>query len=103
MSHLSSKGILRGAVTNGREWVFLIFYLDKDGIGGTFVKSPIIEIRASNSYPYHILPPGPDIVAGIVTYWVCCALFSFMCLTNICQMEHSYVDVDENDWFSPLK
>ncbi|KAN0128028.1 hypothetical protein V8E53_013051 [Lactarius tabidus] len=82
-----NKGILRGAVTNGCEWVFLIFYLDKDGIGGTFVKSPIIEIRASNSYPYHILPPGPDIVAGIVTYW----------------MEHSYVDVDENDWFSPLK
>jgi hypothetical protein len=76
---LSSKGILCGAVTDGLEWIFLIFYLDKDGIGGMYKISPTIKIHVSKSYPYHILSPGPDIVAGIVAYWVCYTLFYFIC------------------------
>ena len=72
--HLSSKEVLRGAVTNGHSWIFLIFYLDKDGIGGMYKKSPIIEICMSDRSPYRILSPGPDIVAGIVGYWVCYTL-----------------------------
>jgi hypothetical protein len=76
---LSSKKILCGAVTNGHEWKFLIFYLGKDGIGGMYKESPIIKIHVKDDYPYHILPPGPDIVAGIVAYWVCYSLFYFMC------------------------
>jgi hypothetical protein len=74
---LSSKKILCGAVTNGHEWKFLIFYLGKDGIGGMYKESPIIKIHVKDDYPYHILPPGPDIVAGIVAYWVCYSLFLF--------------------------
>ena len=31
---LSRKWILRGALTNGHEWIFLIFYLNENGIGG---------------------------------------------------------------------
>lgn len=78
-THLSSKQILRGAVTNGYEWVFVIFYLDKDGVGGTYKTSPTITIQVNNNYPYHVLSSGPDIVAGIVAYWVCFTLFSFLC------------------------
>lgn len=77
--HLSSKQILRGAVTNGYEWVFVIFYLDKDGIGGTYKASPPIRINVGNNYPYHVHSPEPNIVAGIVAYWVCFTHFSFMC------------------------
>ncbi|KAF9784373.1 hypothetical protein BJ322DRAFT_844894 [Thelephora terrestris] len=79
-----NKGILRGALTNGHEWIFLIFYLDKDGIGGTYTTTPIIKIQVNDSYPFCILSPGPDIVAGILAYWI----------------DRSFSDLDENDWFS---
>jgi len=82
-----SKKILRGALTNGHEWIFLILYLNEDGNGGSYAESPTIKIQVNDSYPYHVLSPGPDIVAGILAYW----------------MEHSFDDLDENDWFSPLK
>ena len=73
--HLSRKGILRGALTNGHEWIFLIFYLNENGIGGTYAKSPTIKIQVSDTYPYRVISPGPDIVAGILAYWVCGTLF----------------------------
>lgn len=81
------KGIIRGALTNGHDWIFLILYLNKDGDGGTYAESPTIKIQVSDTFPYHVISPGPDIVAGILAYW----------------MEHSFNDLDENDWFSPLK
>jgi hypothetical protein len=43
-SHSFSKSILCGTVTNGHEWIFLIFYLNKDGIGGTYKKSCIVKM-----------------------------------------------------------
>ena len=83
--HLTRKRNLRGALTNGHEWTFLILYLNEDGNGGTYSESPTIKIQVSNSYPYRVLSPGPDIVAGILTYWVCCRSFFFLCaLTNRC-------------------
>jgi hypothetical protein len=72
---LTRKGILRGALTNGHEWIFLILYLNEDGNGGTYAESPTIRIQVTDSYPYRVLSPGPDIVAGILAYWVCCTLF----------------------------
>ncbi|KAG5640967.1 hypothetical protein DXG03_006479 [Asterophora parasitica] len=81
----SEKSIIRGALTNGHEWIFSILYLneDDDSQGGTYAESPTIKIQVSDDYPYHVLPPGPDVVAGILAYW----------------MERSFVDLDENDWF----
>ena len=68
------KRILRGALTKGHECIFLIVYLNENGHGGTYSISPTINIYASDKYPYHVLSPGPDIVAGILAYWVCCIL-----------------------------
>jgi hypothetical protein len=73
---LARKSILRGALTNRHEWIFLILYLNKDGEGGTYTESPTVKIQVSESYPYHVLPPGPDIVAGILAYWVSYTLIS---------------------------
>jgi hypothetical protein len=75
-SHSTRKGILRDALTNGHEWIFLILYLNEDGVGGTYAESLTIKIQVSDSYPYRVLSPGPDIVAGILAYWICCTLFS---------------------------
>ncbi|KAF8310724.1 uncharacterized protein EI90DRAFT_3295720 [Cantharellus anzutake] len=43
--HSSKKRIIRGALTNGQEWIFLIFYLSEDEIRGTYADSPIIKIQ----------------------------------------------------------
>ncbi|KAF9643708.1 hypothetical protein BDM02DRAFT_1362680 [Thelephora ganbajun] len=81
------EGIIRGALTDGHNWIFLILYLNEDGIGGTYMQSPPIKMQASDNYPYYVLSPGPDIVAGILAHW----------------MERSFIDLDEHDWFYPLK
>ena len=67
-----SKRIARGALTNGHEWIFVILYLNEDGvgIGGTYATSPPIKIQVSESYPFRVLSPGPDIVVGILADWV---------------------------------
>ncbi|KAF6751296.1 hypothetical protein DFP72DRAFT_968735 [Ephemerocybe angulata] len=80
------KPIARGALTNGHEWIFMTLNINQDGIGGTYTMSPKIKIQASESYPFHVLSPEPDIIAGVLAYWI----------------EHSYVDLDENDWFSVI-
>lgn len=77
--HSSRKEIVRGALTNGYDWIFLIFYLDENGIGGTYGKSPTIKIQVSGTYPYRVVSPGPDIVAGILAYWVRRTLFFLVC------------------------
>ncbi|KAJ2919592.1 hypothetical protein MD484_g805, partial [Candolleomyces efflorescens] len=89
-----TKRISRGALTNGHEWIFIILYLNEDGvgIGGTYAASPPIKIQVSESYPFRVLSPGPDIVAGILAYWVCLISLSFP----------DFDDLDQNDWFSLL-
>jgi len=77
--HLSRKGILRGAITDGHEWMFLILYLNKNGIGGIYSTSPIFKIQISATYPFQVLSPEPDIIAGIIAHWVCCILFYLVC------------------------
>ena len=42
-------------------------------------KVPPIKIQLNDSYPYHVLSPGPDIVGGNLAYWVCHTLFSLLC------------------------
>ena len=69
--HSFSKRILRDAVTNGHQWEFIILYLNEDRIGGgTYHTSPIIKIDVTRTYPFQVISPGPDIIAGILAYWV---------------------------------
>ena len=55
------------------------FYVNENGIGGTYKPSPTIKILVSGTYPYHVLSPGPDILAGILAYWARRTLFSLAC------------------------
>ena len=76
---MGRKGIIHGAVTNGCEWIFIIFHLNDNGIGGSYWLSPPVKIDVSEEYLFEVLSPGSDVVASLVTYWVCYFLFSFMC------------------------
>jgi len=55
--------------------MFLILHLKENGTGGTYTTSPIFKIQVSATYPFHVLSPEPDIIAGIIVYWVCHTLF----------------------------
>ncbi|KAF9642072.1 hypothetical protein BDM02DRAFT_3193961 [Thelephora ganbajun] len=78
------KSVIRGALTDRHDWIFLVLYLNEDGVGGAYFQSPTIKMQVSSNYPYSVLSPGPDIIAGILAYWV----------------ERSFVGIDEHDWFT---
>ncbi|KAG6825690.1 hypothetical protein H0H92_002831 [Tricholoma furcatifolium] len=72
---LARKKVIRGAMTDGYTWMFVILYLreDGDGDGGSFWRSSIYEIETSGT---HVRGHGPDIITGILAYWVC---YSTLC------------------------
>ena len=74
---LISKDILRGALTNGREWIFLIVSR-KNGDGATYKESFVHTydvLHTAKHSPPDIVKPKPDLIAGILSYWVSRFLF----------------------------
>jgi len=67
------KGLPAELSQMGMNGFFLIFYLNENG---TYAKSPTIKIQ--DTYPYGVISPGPDIVAGILAHWVCRRALSFL-------------------------
>jgi len=63
---------VRGALTNGLQWIFLILCLDADGSSGHYKQSAPVNV--SHITQIHGTPiitdPGPDIIAGILSCWV---------------------------------
>jgi hypothetical protein len=63
-----SKDVLRGALTNGLQWMFLILKLNP-GIGGTFKYSG----EPLGLYPElekNVFEGSADRIAGILSFWV---------------------------------
>jgi len=67
---VSRKKVIRGALSNGYEWVFLILELDENGKGGNYRTSRPTVIGSGYSYLDRIENPWPDVVAGILAHWV---------------------------------
>jgi hypothetical protein len=79
LSHLSkfhsecrgSKNIIRGAVTTGHDWIFLILKMNANGDGAIYAQS-LERIRLMT-----VVPPGKEelsrimcnVIAGIIAYW----------------------------------
>lgn len=57
------KDVLRGALTNGREWIFLIIM--SNGKGATYRRSLPVMFD-----PPKIGEAWPDLVTGILLHWV---------------------------------
>ena len=68
---MSREKVVRGVVSDGREWKFIILYLNKDRKGGGYKVSPQVVIGYEPNDPFHDIRPGPDIVTGILAHWVC--------------------------------
>jgi len=73
---LSRAEIVRGAISNGYQWAFIILQLNENGRGGKYRISPEIVINFEDKFPNHVANRGPDIIAGVLAHWVChCFLF----------------------------
>jgi len=57
-------------MTNGIEWEFIILHLNENGKGGGYKVSPPVVIESEPEHPYHVVSPGPDVVAAILAHWV---------------------------------
>ena len=68
---LSRAEVVRGAISNGYQWAFIILQLNENGKGGKYMITPEIEISFKNKFPNHVTNREPDIIAGILAHWVC--------------------------------
>jgi len=59
------KKVLRGALTNGQNWIFLLVQLNDDYDGASYKQSS--KVKLTN---YGGLGWKPDLIAGILAYWV---------------------------------
>jgi hypothetical protein len=66
------KKIVRGALTNGREWTFLLIKLNDDYDGGSYKQSSVIKLSTTQSLSGElaITEPWPDLIAAILLHWV---------------------------------
>ena len=74
------KKILRGALTNGLEWIFLLIKLNDDYDGASYKQSAVIELESARSLSGQvaITEPWPDLIAAILLHWVSWILISII-------------------------
>ncbi len=60
---------LRGVLTDGHSWIFIIIMLNPNGNGAKFRCSSPIEFQWGMPSEI-IVKPWPDVLAGILLHWV---------------------------------
>lgn len=69
---LFSAKVIRGALTNGRDWIFLLLKFNDNYDGASYTHSGVIRLtrnRGPNGTDI-ILEPSADVIAGILLHWV---------------------------------
>jgi hypothetical protein len=65
------KKFLRGALTNGRVWIFLLVKLNDNYDGTSYKQSSVFELPTLGSLTRQLkVTREPDLIAGILAYWV---------------------------------
>ncbi|KAF9074022.1 hypothetical protein BDP27DRAFT_1444611 [Rhodocollybia butyracea] len=79
------KETIRGVVTNGYKWQFIILSIHKNGDGASYKFSIPIKYYVPQDPNPNPIPkqPWPDVIAGVLSDWV----------------QSSFDDLDEDDWF----
>ncbi|KAG1832252.1 hypothetical protein EV424DRAFT_1533952 [Suillus variegatus] len=83
-----NRKFIRGAVTNGRDWTFLLLMLNDDWNGATYKRSEELSIDSAHLADDDRMDvvPRPQwlhIIAAILAHWI----------------EHSFEDMGSDDWF----
>lgn len=67
------RDVIRGVITNGYEWMFIILSVDKDGERASYKFSATIQYNVSYDpsvrLKVNIHEPWPDILAGTLAHW----------------------------------
>ncbi|KAJ2912169.1 hypothetical protein MD484_g8246, partial [Candolleomyces efflorescens] len=66
-ARLAGKTSIRGAVTNGVEWIFLILTLGNSG-GGTYIQSDIVHNIPT--FTKGVSAQGTSLISSIIAYWM---------------------------------
>jgi hypothetical protein len=66
------KKVLCGALTNGHDWIFLLVKLDNNYDGASYKQFCVVWLRTIESLNGQvvILKLWPNLIAGILVYWV---------------------------------
>jgi hypothetical protein len=74
------KKILRGALTNGHDWIFLLLKFNNDDDGASYSQSDVIQmyVTRSRNDPPVVRHPEPDMIAAILLHWVSPILIPMM-------------------------
>ena len=66
------KKVLRGAVTNGRDWIFLCVKFNDNYDGASYQQSLIVRLEQRRSIDGQVVipKPWPDLIAAILVDWV---------------------------------
>ena len=74
------KKVLCGALTNGRDWIFLLIKLNDDYNGASYKQSSVIQLRTAESLSGQlaITEPWPDLIVAILLHWVSWILISMI-------------------------
>ncbi|KAN0131834.1 hypothetical protein V8E53_010362 [Lactarius tabidus] len=71
------KKALRGTLTNGQSWIFLIVRLN-EGDGASYIQSTEIKLKDGS-----LTPPTPDLISAILLSWI----------------TKSFSDLEPGEWF----
>ncbi|EAU86394.2 hypothetical protein CC1G_05388 [Coprinopsis cinerea okayama7 len=66
------KTTIRGVLTNGHEWIFLILTLHQDGVGGTYQATDVVPVHTLHDrfFTRVISREAVKFVSAVVAYWL---------------------------------
>jgi hypothetical protein len=77
------KNVIRGALTNGHIWIFLILRLNENAIGGRYFLSREIYLMENLVEGSQVSEKACSFIAGIVAHWI----------------QHSHEEIGDDDYF----
>ncbi|KAJ7126074.1 hypothetical protein C8R44DRAFT_780994 [Mycena epipterygia] len=80
------KNTVRGALTNGNEWFFIILQLNANEQPGATYRHTL-PLAIVSTVPSRTAPAGADLIAGILSFWI----------------QHGSEDIQEDDWFTEVQ
>ena len=69
---LLRKSHIRGALTTGHKWLFIVVDIDADGDGASYWISDVLEWRVNSkgTFEFSTEEGNPALIAGILGSWV---------------------------------
>jgi hypothetical protein len=64
------KKVLRGALTNGHDWIFLLIKINDNYESVSYQKSNVLQTKKDLNGQLVITKPWPDLIAAILSHWV---------------------------------